>query len=237
MPVILLGNVAPVETAGRVTVTAADGSVRLDPGVEVVREINPLLGHTTTVVVPAEHDPERIAQELKNLWACHSSDFPGWVLTVDHPEGEAVETAVREALSIPAPTGPVALVTNGGLDFIATQLGGSASATAVGKFMALTANATAASASDTTLTSEITTASGGLIRATATYAHTTSASTYTISNTFTANGNDSLPVTIAKIGIFTASSSGTMVFETLLSATATISASGDTLAVTDTVTI
>jgi hypothetical protein len=53
---------------------------------------------------------------------------------------------------------------------------------------------------------------------------------------FTANGSDSLPVTIGKRGVFDAASAGNMVFETLVSPTATISASGDQLTLTDTVT-
>jgi len=106
-------------------------------------------------------------------------------------------------------------------------------------FMALTANATAASATDTTLTAEITTAGGGLIKKLATYAHTTGAASYSLAATFTANGSDSLPVTIAKIGIFNSlvASTGRMQFETLLSTTATLSAIGDQLTVTDTVSL
>lgn len=129
------------------------------------------------------------------------------------------------------------MLTNAGKDHIALQVAGSASATAVAKWVALTANSTAAAAGDTTLTGEIVTASGGLIRAAGTYAHTNGTSTYTISNTFTTNANDSLPVTIAKVGIFNASSSGSLVFETLLGTTATLSAVGDTLTITQTVTL
>jgi hypothetical protein len=107
--------------------------------------------------------------------------------------------------------------------------------------MALTANASAALATDTALTGEITTAGGGLIRQLATYAHTTGASSYSLAATFTANGSDSLgsPVTIAKIGIFNTltGATGRMQFETLLSATATITAIGDALTVTDTVSL
>lgn len=108
-------------------------------------------------------------------------------------------------------------------------------------YMALTANASAALATDTALTGEITTAGGGLIRQLATYAHTTGASSYSLAATFTANGSDSLgsPVTIAKIGIFNTltGATGRMQFETLLSATATITAIGDALTVTDTVSL
>ncbi len=127
--------------------------------------------------------------------------------------------------------------TQAGTDFLAAQMAGSASATAVAKWVALTANATAPAIGDTTLTGEITTAGGGLIRAAGAYAHTAGTNTYTVTNTFTANGSDALPATTAKIGVFTATSGGTLVFETLLSATATLSASGDQLTVTQTVTL
>lgn len=129
------------------------------------------------------------------------------------------------------------MLTNAGRDFIAKQMAGAASATAVAKWVALTANATAPGAGDTTLTAEIATGGGGLIRQAGVYAHTGGTATYTITTTFTANGSDSLPVTIAKRGLFDASSAGNMVYETLLSATATLSASGDSLTLTDTVTI
>lgn len=127
------------------------------------------------------------------------------------------------------------MLTNAGKDFIAAQIGG-AGGTATAAYLALTANATAPAAGDTTLTAEIVTAGGGLLRAIGTYAHTAGTSTYTITKTFTANGSDSLPVTVAKVGLLTASSSGTLVFETALSPTATLSASGDTLTITQTVT-
>ena len=128
------------------------------------------------------------------------------------------------------------MLTNGGKDFIAAQVGG-AGGTATAAYIALTANSTAPAAGDTTLAGEIVTASGGLIRALGTYAHTGGTSTYTVSKTFTTNANDTLPVTVAKVGLFTASSSGTMVFETALSPTATLSAVGDTLTITQTVTL
>lgn len=123
------------------------------------------------------------------------------------------------------------MLTNAGKDVVAAAVG------AVAKYIALTANSTSPSATDTTLTGEITTGGGGLVRAVGAYAHTNGTSTYTMSKTFTANGSDSLPVTIAKMGVFDASSGGNMPFETLLSATATLSASGDNTTVTQTVTL
>jgi hypothetical protein len=126
---------------------------------------------------------------------------------------------------------------NAGNDFQYNQMAGSASATAVGKWVGLTANATAPAAGDTTLTAEITTAGGGLIRKVSTPAHTTGAASYTLTTVFTANGTDTLPVTIAKRGIFDALTAGNLIFETLLGTTATLSLSGDALTLTDTITM
>lgn len=104
-------------------------------------------------------------------------------------------------------------------------------------YVALTANNSAASAGDTSLTGEIVTSGGALVRKIAPYAHTAGAASYTLTPVFTANGSDSLPVTIAKIGVFQSIVANLMIFETLLSATATLSQSGDQLTVTETVSL
>lgn len=129
------------------------------------------------------------------------------------------------------------MLTNAGKDMIAAQVGGTSAQPAAANYLALTANSADPVATDTTLTGEITTAGGGLVRAQATYAHTTGTSTYTLSKTFTANGSDSLPVTVAKVGVFNASSSGTMAFEVKPASTATLTASGDATTITETVTL
>lgn len=130
------------------------------------------------------------------------------------------------------------MLTNAGRDFVSKQVAGAASATAVAKFVGITANSTAPAAGDTSLTGEITTAGGGLIRQTGVYAHTNGTATFTITSTFTANGSDALPVTIAKRGIFDQLAlGGTLVYEALVSPTAVLAAAGDSLVLTDTVTI
>ncbi len=127
---------------------------------------------------------------------------------------------------------------NAGKDFAASALGDrSGSRAAVADYLALTANTSSPAAGDTTLTAEIATAGGGLIRAVATYAHTNGTATYTLSKQFTANGSDSLPVTVAKVGVFNASSGGTMPWSSLLGTTATVSASGDSVTITETITV
>lgn len=111
-------------------------------------------------------------------------------------------------------------------------------------YMALanSSTATAPAATDTTLTGEIVTASGGLIRKLATYAHTAASSgagTTTLTKTWTANGSDSLPVTVSQIGVFqgVVVASSRMFFKTALNATATLSAVSDQVQVTETVTL
>lgn len=125
--------------------------------------------------------------------------------------------------------------TNAGNDFQAAQMGGTPGT--VAKYMAITANTTAPSATDTTLTGEITTAGGGLVRKVATYAHTAGTNTYTMTATFTGNGSDSYPVTPGKMGLFDAASAGNLCFETLVTSPPTLAASGDAVTLTDTITM
>lgn len=124
-----------------------------------------------------------------------------------------------------------------GVDAMLAQMFGTSAQPAPFNYMAVTANTTAPAAGNTSLAGEITTVGGGLIRKQAAYAHTNGAATATLTATFTANGTDSLPVTLGKFGVFNASSAGTLGLETLLSTTATLSASGDSCAITDTITL
>lgn len=105
-------------------------------------------------------------------------------------------------------------------------------------YMAITTDSTNPAAGDTTLASEITTAGGGLIRKLATYAHTTGVASYSLAATYTVNASDTgLPATIAKMGIFNTlpGATGRMQFETKLGTTAVLSAIGDQLTLTDTI--
>lgn len=101
------------------------------------------------------------------------------------------------------------------------------------RYMGLTADAGAPSASDTALASEQT--GNGLARALATYAHTASTGTYTLQKSFSVSGS----VTVHKGALLTASNTtagGIMGFEAALNADAVV-LSGDTLTVTATVTL
>lgn len=102
------------------------------------------------------------------------------------------------------------------------------------RFMGLTTNAGAASAADTLLTGEITT--NGCNRQLATYAHTYGAATFTLIKAFAVGGTFTA---IHKMGLFaTVAQAGAdpVIFETTLNQDATVG-SGDTLTVTETVTL
>ena len=105
---------------------------------------------------------------------------------------------------------------------------------AAARFIALTTNSSAASASNTTLTSEITTAGCG--RALGTYAHTYGQSTLTLTKAFSVTGTLSA---IHRAGLFAALTSAgadPMLYETVLNVDATV-ANGDTLTCTWTFTL
>lgn len=100
-------------------------------------------------------------------------------------------------------------------------------------WLAVTSNATAPAASDTTLTSEAT--SGGFARAVGTYSHTAAATTYALAFTFTASST----LTVNKEAVFGACNTtggGVMPFESAETSPPTL-VSGDTLTQTVTITI
>lgn len=101
------------------------------------------------------------------------------------------------------------------------------------RYIALTENAGAANAADTSLAGELTT--GGCGRALGTYAHTLGAATYTLTKAFSVTAT--FPA-IHKAGLFPVStaSSALLGFETVLSADASV-LNGDTLTVTWTITL
>jgi hypothetical protein len=205
MTTILFGNVDPH--------AAIPGLTSGPPA--VARRLDPLIHHTTSFVVPDDWPTEKVTAAARSMWQAHSSSAPGWITCEGVAENETL-SALRETFNLPDIPGPTMLLVNSGRDFVASQLAGTPSATAIAKYVGLTANATAPGATDTTLTGEITTASGGLIRVAAAYSHTTGSATYTLTNTFTTNGFDTLPVTVAKAGVFDAATAGNLVWESLM---------------------
>jgi hypothetical protein len=106
-------------------------------------------------------------------------------------------------------------------------------------FMGITTDAGAPSAADTTLASEIVAASSGCLRKLATYAHTIGVASYSLAATFTYTATDQTfgSRILAKMGIFNTftGATGRMQFETLISPTATLTATGDVLTLTDSI--
>lgn len=152
-------------------------------------------------------------------------------------------SAMMPALVIPLAAMAVAsmgmfLRTNAGRDFQCLVMGDSTQ-TGVGtgiyrpaNYIALTTNATAPAAGDTTLTSEL--AGSGLGRSAATFAHTAASTTYTL--VFTWTSADGTARTINKVGVFNALATGTLVFTSLVPSPPTLVA-GDSLQITVTVDI
>lgn len=122
------------------------------------------------------------------------------------------------------------LITNAGRDYLHSQGYNTSGGAANGFcYIALSNDTVGETTSSTTLSTEI--AANGLTRAVGTYAHTTGTNTTTISKTFTASGTQSAQ----KAALFTASSAGTM--NHVLAFTQRNLISGDTLAITFTITL
>lgn len=108
-------------------------------------------------------------------------------------------------------------------------------------YMAITTDSAAVNVTDTTLPTEIVAAGSGCLRKIAAYAHTTNATSYTMLATYTYTSTDQTfgSRIIAKLGMFNSvlGATGIMQFETLIVPTATLTATGDQLTLTQTVTM
>lgn len=144
-----------------------------------------------------------------------------------------------DANALPADRGTAAASTPTAGAWVIVAGGGPAAYLA----LADVATAVAPAATDTALTGEVDTASNaGLIRKLATYAHTAAsggAGTTTLTKTWTANANDTLPVTVSQVGVFqgVVRTASRMFFKTALNANATLTAVSDQVAVTHTTTL
>jgi hypothetical protein len=101
-------------------------------------------------------------------------------------------------------------------------------------WMAITADATAPTTADTTLTSELST--NGFARGVGTYSHTAAASTYTLVHLSTCSGGSTTINKEAQFGAATTTAGGVMPFESAEPSPPTL-ISGDTLQNTVTITI
>lgn len=174
-------------------------------------------------------------QHLEQVVGVHQGGSRPAYVACNDPD---LQRAVAEYFGCPQGEYQV-LVTNGGRDAIHAQALGTAAQPAAFNFMALANSATAVApaVTDTTLTGEITTVGGGLIRKQGTYAHTAGTNTTTITATFTANGTDALPVTVSQDALFNAITAGTMAFKDALNSNATFNVVGDNLTNTHTINI
>lgn len=136
---------------------------------------------------------------------------------IKHPDGSVTDLGVTQNL-----------ITDAGIDAVATAHQGTAFRA---DWMAVSNNATAPAATDTTLAGELST--NGFDRDNSTYAHTPGAATLTLTSTWTATGT---VASIHKMGLFTANAAGTLVYTTAFSVDASVTAD-DTLEVTDTITL
>lgn len=106
-------------------------------------------------------------------------------------------------------------------------------------YVALTSTNITPAVTDTSLSGEITTAGSGLLRKIAPFAITqaTSPVKYTLTPVYTATSSDTFPTTAYAIGVFTSAlhsdTTDNMLFETSLSASATVNAAGDQITVTE----
>lgn len=119
------------------------------------------------------------------------------------------------------------LRTTAGGDWQSSVMGNTAAPPATCNYIALSNDAGAPAAGDTTVTAEI--AANGLSRAQGTYAHTNGTASYTVQKVFTATGTQASQ----KAGLLNASSSGTLCFENTY--TQVTVNNGDTLTVTWTI--
>lgn len=124
------------------------------------------------------------------------------------------------------------LRTNGGADWYNAQLLGTSAAGTQANYMALSTDSATPAATDSTLTSEQNN-TYGLGRAQGTVTHSASAVSTLVSHTWTYTGSSSVQVN--KVALFTASSSGTMVFVALLPYPQTVNQNGDQVTINYTV--
>jgi hypothetical protein len=172
--------------------------------------------------------------EAEQVLAVHAAgQKPDWV---DCPQNPDLAKCLATYFECAAGE-PTNVLTEGGRDALHEQhLKGSAQPAGF-EWGALTKYATTPVATKTKLEEEITTSEGGLIREKMTFAHSAGTNTSTLTHTWTANVHDSLPITIAQWANFNKTKElGTMGEYDALSSTATLSASGDSITVTFTLT-
>lgn len=179
---------------------------------------------TTSLTGGTETGASHASNDCTYQWIFTSSAAPAYGLIVSNTSGTTPVYTVDRWYNPASPGGAAATTPSATTTYLVASGGPPA------LFVGLTANSTPPAATDTTLPGEITTAGGGLIRKITTNSHTAGAATWVATTVFTANGSDTLPVTIAKAGYSQSLlSTPNNSYQTLVSPTATLSASGDQL--------
>jgi hypothetical protein len=175
-----------------------------------------------------------VVQQAEQIMNAHAAgDAPSWVSC---PDDEKLQAVLAKHFDC-AEGEPTNVITNAGRDAHHEQMLKSSGQPAGFQFGALSPSSATPAAGDTTLAEEITTEAGTLKRKSMAFAHTGGTNTSTLTETWTANASDSLPVTVRLWANFNkATSGGTMGEEDKLSAASTLTVSGDSLTVTFTLT-
>lgn len=196
----------------------------------------------TTLVGSAETGVTHLSNDCAGQWLIVSANASGtgskvYGLILSNTSGTTPTYTVDQWYNAATPGGAAGTtpnatsfyqVVNGGPSAIFVALTTDSTSPSLGG----TAGTQDAPAITTALTSEIATAGGGLIRKIAPIGHSPGAATWTATPVFTANGSDSLPVTVAKAAYCTSIVSKALTYMTLVSPTAVLSASGDSLTTT-----
>jgi hypothetical protein len=212
------GNVMPNTAVGPDENLSASASVKADKS--IVHAIdNPGVGVSERLV----------PLNMVNLTARHCAKYLGKLAENSDAWKAAAKACDADPSTVYFTHTEHNLRTNAGGDWQASVMGNTAAQPASCNYIAVSNDATAPAAGDTTLASEI--AANGLTRAQGTYAHTNGTSSYTIQKVFSATGTQASQ----KTALFNASSVGTMCFENTY--TQVTVNNGDTLTVTWTVNI
>lgn len=166
---------------------------------------------SNTVTVTARHCQKYMSRDWRSLW------------TKKRLTESGIERCNADPTTVFYESRQHNLVTNAGFDAIASQVGNTGTQDAACNYVAMSNDATAPAATDTTLTGEI--AVNGLSRAQGTYSHTGGTKTFRIQKVFTFSGTQSAQ----KSATFNASSAGTMCTEAAITSVSGVS--GDTVTV------
>lgn len=177
--------------------------------------------------------------EIESLLSKHSAGTaPSWVWSED-PDLAASIAAHFECPIATDPGGPSMIIHNSGRDAVHDMVWDIGGQPAAMGYMLISTDTASSVATQTTVPDEVNDSgeSGGLVRKTGTFAHTSSTNTSTLTATWTVNSDDTGgPWAITKGGIINASSSGILGWSDLLGSASDLASVGDSTTITATMT-